>query len=76
MRIDSSGNVGIGTTAPQSKLHVDGGYVQLDNNSGAPTAGDCDAAAEEGRIYWDATGDELYVCSGASGWRKMTTVAP
>jgi hypothetical protein len=71
-----SGNVGIGTTAPQSKLHVDGGYVQLDNNSGAPASADCDAAAEEGRLYWDATADEFYICSGASGWRKTTTVAP
>lgn len=69
------GNVGIGTTSPQSSLQI-GGYVQLQNNSGAPPAYDCDASSEEGRLYWDAGSDEFYICSGASGWRKVTTSAP
>jgi hypothetical protein len=70
------GNVGIGTTSPQSKLQVDSGYIQLDKKSGAPASADCDAAAEEGKLYWDATTDNFYICSGASGWRKVTTSAP
>ena len=71
-----SGNVGIGTVTPQSKFQVEG-YLQLDDgNTAAPADADCNAAAEESRLYYDATNDNFYVCSGASGWRKITTGAP
>lgn len=42
----------------------------------APTSTDCDAAGEVGKYYYDSTADNLYICSGASGWRKITTAAP
>jgi hypothetical protein len=45
-------------------------------NTAAPAGTDCDAAGEVGKYYWDSTNDNLYICSGASGWRKITTVAP
>jgi len=39
------------------------------SGAGAPTAGDCDADAERGRIYIDTSSNRLYVCNGATrGW--------
>lgn len=63
-----SGNLGVGTTTPQSLLSIGTGYLQIDTTTAAPTATDCDAEAEAGRMKFDATNDLLYVCSGASGW--------
>jgi hypothetical protein len=45
-------------------------------NTAAPAGADCDAAGETGKYYWDSTNDNLYICSGVSGWRKVTTAAP
>jgi hypothetical protein len=73
MRVSNSGNVGIGTTTPQSTLQVNG-YVQLALTAGAPPAVDCDNVAEYGRMKVDATGNKLYVCT-STGW-KSTTLAP
>ena len=72
MRIDSNGDVGIGTDAPQSALQVNG-YVQLALTSGVPPAADCDETAERGRMIVDnADGNgKLYVCVDA-GWRSAT----
>jgi hypothetical protein len=73
MRINSAGNVGIGTSTPQSALQVNG-YVQLALTAGAPPAVDCDNVAEYGRMKVDATGNKLYVCT-STGW-KSTTLVP
>ncbi len=67
MRISNNGNVGIGTTTPQSTLEVDG-YIQLDTVTSAPPAADCNEESECGRMKFDGTSDVLYICSGASGW--------
>ena len=67
----SQGRVGIGTTSPESWLHVpDGKYFQAeDSNAGAPPAADCDTDAERGRQSIDTTNNLLYICNGATrGW--------
>lgn len=71
----TSGNVGIGTSTPQSALQVVGNYIQIPTISGAnPAATDCDAAVEAGRmaIRTDgATSTTLWVCKGAGGWQGL-----
>jgi len=63
MTITHSGNVGIGTQTPQSKLQVNG-YVQLDLTSGTPPAADCDQTSEMGRMKVDSSGGgSLFVCT-------------
>ena len=62
----STGNIGIGTTNPQSSLQV-AGYVQLPLTSGSPPSTDCDEVSERGRMIVDDVSDLLYICV-ASGW--------
>ncbi len=66
--VNSAGNVGVGTTNPQSSLQVNG-YIQLALTTGLPAAADCDAAAEYGRMKVDAAAGvaRLYICT-ADGW--------
>ncbi len=63
-----SGNVGIGTTTPNSALQVTG-YIQLDTSEGTPPSADCDASDEYGRMKVDSriVSSNLYVCT-PSGW--------
>jgi hypothetical protein len=79
VRIDASGNVGIGTKNPGQKLDVAGnihasgsievsnGYIKLDNTSSGLPADDCDASDEVGRMKVSSSLPILYVCT-ASGW--------
>lgn len=66
MRLDSTGNLGIGTDTPQSKLQVNG-YIQLALTSGEPPITDCDETSERGRMKVDDTAGLLYICA-SSGW--------
>lgn len=65
-------NVGIGTIAPQSRLQVVNGYVQLALTSGIPPSVDCDEASEMGRMKVDDSGGGfLYICTitaAGIGW--------
>jgi hypothetical protein len=38
----------------------------ITSGAGDPTAGDCDADAERGRLYLDTTNSKFYVCGGAT----------
>lgn len=69
----ASGNVGIGTSSPQSALQV-AGYVQLDVINGAPAGTDCDVVGEYGRIKSDPTNNKLYMC-GSVGWVEYSVGA-
>jgi len=68
--INESGNVGIGTTSPNSPLDV-GGYIQvLDQVSGPPVA-DCNEASEYGRmVVVTGVSRGLYVCLD-NGWYEI-----
>lgn len=70
MRIDQNGNIGIGTSSPQSALQVVG-YVQLDLTDGSPPpAEDCDDPSEYGRMMVDQINEDVYVCV-VSGWKTL-----
>lgn len=52
---------------------LSGAQLELPNST-APTGTDCDNALEAGRVHVDtnaATGQQLYVCEGVSGWVKQ-----
>ncbi len=59
-----NGNVGIGTTAPQSKLDVAGG-VKIGSDTATCTA------SKEGTIRYNSTNSSLEYCDGAS-WTDMS----
>ena len=67
MRIDSSGNVGIGTATPQSKLHIQAGEVQVGSSGTA-----CSATIG-GAVRF--SGSTLYYCDGSSTWQSITSSA-
>jgi hypothetical protein len=74
--ISSNNNVGIGTSDPQSRLHINSTtsniYIQLPVNSTALASADCDAEAERGRMIVDGNNVRLHVCYGAGGWKTLT----
>lgn len=66
------GNVGIGTTNPQSALQVDGdpGYLQIDSINTTPATTDCNENAEIGRMLLQDP-NYLWVCTSA-GWKSVS----
>ncbi|MFH0853945.1 MAG: hypothetical protein V1891_00410, partial [bacterium] len=67
------------TTTPASTLDLGqknngtNSYMQIDSESGAPVAGDCDNISESGRMIIDHTNHKLYICNqaGSRGWDSI-----
>ena len=65
LHIESGGNVGIGTTTPDTKLEVNG-IIKLTPQGSAPT---CNVTTEGGTYYDDFT-DHAYLCDG-NNWNQI-----
>jgi hypothetical protein len=66
MRIDSSGNVGIGTSNPSSLLDINGDGIRIRTAKTPATAG---ATGNQGEIAWDA--DYIYICVATDTWKRV-----
>jgi hypothetical protein len=63
------GTLGVtGATTLSSTLAVTDYPRLIKNFAGAPTAADCDAAGEVGRVTYDTTNNRWYVCTSSAGW--------
>jgi hypothetical protein len=69
VRIDSSGNVGIGTSSPTTLLDVSADTVRVRT---ARTPASASATGAAGEICWDA--NYIYVCTATNTW-KRTAIA-
>ena len=65
LAIDSSGNVGIGTTSPTELLDVNSDSFRLRSSQ---TPASASATGTQGQICWDA--NYLYVCTATDTWKR------
>lgn len=65
MRIDSSGNVGIGTSSPTAKLDVNSNVVRVRT---AKTPASATDTGNAGDICWDS--NYVYVCVATNTWKR------
>lgn len=63
--INSSGNVGIGTTSPSGKLDVNDDHVRIRT---AKTPANAGAAGDAGDVAWDS--NYVYVCVATNTWKR------
>ena len=64
MRIDNTGNVGIGTTNPSAKLHIVGDSILIATSQSPTSSG----TGVQGEISWDAS--YLYICTATNTWKR------
>jgi len=64
--IDTTGNVGIGTTSPDAPLDINGNRLKIRT---ARTIANADDNGEVGEISWDA--NYLYVCVNTDTWKRV-----
>ena len=64
----SDGNVGIGATAPSSKLHVDGGSIYVTYSSGSPKLllGDSTSSGQYSEIQHSSSNDQLRLITNSN----------
>ena len=65
LRIDNSGNVGVGTSSPSTLLDINSDTVRLRT---ARTPASATATGTAGEICWDA--NYIYVCTATNTWRR------
>jgi hypothetical protein len=65
MTLSSSGNIGIGTTAPTEKLDISGDTIRIQAEK---TPASATASCDKGEIVWDA--DYVYVCVATDTWKR------
>lgn len=65
-RIDTSGNVGIGTSSPTNLLDVNADSIRVRTAQTPATAG---AAGKQGEIAWNA--NYIYVCVATNTWKRV-----
>ncbi len=70
VRIDSAGNVGIGTANPTTQLDISGNKIRLETPK---TPASSSEACNKGEIAWDA--NALYVCVATNTWKKSALVS-
>lgn len=66
-RIDGSGLVGIGTTAPTNILDVNTNTIRIRTSR---TPASATATGNAGEVCWDAS--YIYVCVAANTWRRAS----
>jgi len=66
LRVDSSGNVGIGTTNPTEKLDINSDAIRIRTSQTPASAG---ATGNQGDICWDA--DYLFICVATNTWKRV-----
>ena len=65
--LDTSGNVGIGTTSPSTYLDVNGNKIRIESSK---TPASATATGSAGDICWDSS--YIYVCVATNTWKRAS----